>query len=76
MTIDGSNNLATVRDTPGWPTPGLCAAFSAMGSSVMLMLEPGNGYKAELVHGDGGGGDCVASQPTPYLHGGMPFRVA
>lgn len=66
MSIDASNNLAAVRDTPAWPTPGFCGAFSAMGSSTMLMLDPANGYKAELVNG--------ADNPRAHKTGSAPAR--
>lgn len=49
MAIDGSNNLATLFATPAWPTPGLCSAFSALGSALLLQLDAADGFKAELV---------------------------
>lgn len=54
MSLDPSNNLATLYATPAWPTPAFCSALSALGSGTLLMLDAANGFAAELVGVYGG----------------------
>jgi hypothetical protein len=49
MQLDASNNLKTLFATPAWPTPGLCSAFSALGTASILRLDADRGFAAELV---------------------------
>lgn len=54
MSLDPSNNLATLYATPAWATPAFCSALSALGSGTLLMLDAANGFAAELVGVYGG----------------------
>jgi hypothetical protein len=49
MSLDDSNNLATLAATPTWPTPGQCSALSALGSATLLRLDAADGFQPELV---------------------------
>lgn len=49
MQLDSSNNLQTLYNTPAWPTPGWCSAFSALGSATILRMDADNGFTPELV---------------------------
>jgi hypothetical protein len=67
MSLDPSNNLATLYATPAWPTPFWCSAFSALGSATILRLDADNGFTPELVGGCGStpisGGSCPTVGP-------------
>jgi hypothetical protein len=45
------NTWQQYKDIPAslWPTPGYCGSMSMGGTATMLMLEPANGYAAEIV---------------------------
>jgi hypothetical protein len=67
LTLDESNNLRALQATPAWPTPGLCSAFSALGSALLLMLDASRGFAPELAMFGGSGGDggaCACDLPA------------
>jgi len=67
MSLDPSNNLATLYTTPAWPTPFFCSAFSALGSATILRLDADNGYQPDLAMFGGSGGDagnCACDLPA------------
>jgi hypothetical protein len=51
MRLTSNNTWSQYRDIPAslWPTPGFCGAMSMAGTATMLLLEPENGYAAEVV---------------------------
>ncbi|WIA15101.1 hypothetical protein OEZ85_001795 [Tetradesmus obliquus] len=51
MRLSPTNTWSQYRDIPAsrWPTPGFCGAMSMAGTATMLMLEPTDGYAAEVV---------------------------
>ncbi|GBF91509.1 glyoxal or galactose oxidase [Raphidocelis subcapitata] len=67
MSLDPSNNLATLYATPAWPTPYWCSAFSALGSATILRLDADTGFAPELAMWGGSGGDagrCACDLPA------------
>jgi hypothetical protein len=50
MRLTTGNTWSQYRDIPSsrWPTPGFCGAMSMAGTATMLMLEPADGYAAEI----------------------------
>ncbi|KAI8468211.1 MAG: hypothetical protein J3K34DRAFT_523112 [Monoraphidium minutum] len=60
MQLDPSNNLRTLYTTPAWPTPFWCSAFSALGSAMILRLDPETGFAPELAMFGGSGGAAGA----------------
>ncbi|WIA15098.1 hypothetical protein OEZ85_001792 [Tetradesmus obliquus] len=51
MRLTSNNSWSQYRDIPPglWPTPNFCGAMSMAGTATLLMLEPENGYAAEVV---------------------------
>jgi hypothetical protein len=51
MRLLTDNTWQQYKDIPSslWPTPGYCGSMSMGGTATMLMLEPANGYAAEIV---------------------------
>jgi hypothetical protein len=50
MRLTPGNTWSQYRDIPAslWPTPGVCGAMSMAGTATMLLLEPADGYAAEV----------------------------
>jgi hypothetical protein len=51
LSLSPDNSWRQYRDIPAslWPTANFCGAMSMAGTATMLMLEPENGYAAEVV---------------------------